>query len=204
MPGLLPERVHWPRIEKDAMENSNNTLKRLEPMTLVEEANRGFVNMAEVLMRVLTWNRPFLDRPGQPAGGQPARSVSAETKPGHQPQKSKAPTIDPQKLEQLKKTVEKFVRPGQPDVVYAARASLDLKKPISSEELDRHLRCLFHQDPDIRFDAVSWLRRNFVAAAVPTLEGVLIIEEDDQVRNEIECALETLRADDNPQKGDLP
>lgn len=184
------------------MENSNHTLKRLEPMTIVVEANKGFVNMAEVLMRVLTWNRPFLDRVERKNGGKSSGGKAVDPSGGKQSRQTKPPVLDPKKLEQLKRTVEKLVRPAELARPGEVEASLQPTRAISNEELDKHLRCLFHQDPDIRFDAVSWLRRNQVRAAVPTLEGVLIIEEDNQVRDEIENALGVLNAND--KKGDLP
>jgi hypothetical protein len=75
-------------------------------------------------------------------------------------------------------------------------------KGAADELLERKLRELFHQDAWHRLAAIRWIREHRCTEAISTLEGVLSIEESDEVRIEIGRALTALGARTSNSKGD--
>lgn len=66
--------------------------------------------------------------------------------------------------------------------------------PRTDEEMLSRLRELFHQDAWHRLAAARWIRQHRCSQAISVLEGVLSIEESDEVRGELERALNVLTA----------
>ncbi len=70
------------------------------------------------------------------------------------------------------------------------------------ETLNTKLKDLFHEDAWSRLAAIRWFRQQRYTEAVTVLEGVLSIEESDEVRSEIERTLRVLNVCRSNNKGD--
>lgn len=66
----------------------------------------------------------------------------------------------------------------------------------------RALRDLFHKDAEQRLVAAQWFRRHGREEVIPALEGMLSIEENQEVRREIVSALREFKPAANQRGGE--
>ena len=166
-----------------------SSLDRLSPGRVADEANRRFVELGRFLMNLTTGQYhhtvPGVDarQPAPPAAdptGKSARFLSALA-------------------DQVDRILRRSSRAGR-DIV-AARYKTAVDAPTGEAER-RWLGRMFHDDAQYRMAAVRWVRERRHTEAIPTLEGVLSIEEDSGVRAEILATLREFEAAKGREKGE--
>jgi len=70
----------------------------------------------------------------------------------------------------------------------------ELHGPVDDESLRARVMELFHHDALHRLAAARWIRQHRRPSVIPVLEGVLPVEENEEVREEIERAIQVLSA----------
>lgn len=140
---------------------------RIDPWRLADEANLRFVELARLLMRLVTLS----------------------------PQARAGLSIDSRALASLAEKVDRLFRRCDTARAPDPHERADARDgSVADESLGPRLKELFHHDALHRLAAARWIRQHRCAGAIPPLEGVLSIEENREVRGEIERALQVLKA----------
>ena len=161
---------------------------RLEAWRLAEEADEGFVRLAQSLMRLFTWRRASGDGQNDP-GPPPADRI---------------PPLYPEAAADLAERVERIVeRCSAQKQNESGRQSEADPDPVLERTLRLSLKELFHQEAGHRLAAVRWIRQRRLSQALPALEGVLAIEESQLVREEILRTLRELKINSQIEPGGI-
>jgi hypothetical protein len=203
---LLRERLYRAGVGGNGMSNKQGKrFGRVNPGRLADEANFKFVGFAAHLMDVVDWNRPIrhLKKGKVNDSKQRPQDEKSNTKAKSRPYWSGF-AFDPKVLAALSKKMERILKRHEKAGVPNPRAASNREEiSFSEEELESKLKELFHQDAWHRLAAIRWLRQHGCSEAISALEGVLSIEESDEVRGEIERALHVLRIRRISNKGEL-
>ncbi len=162
---------------------------QINPRRLAEEADSQFVELAGLLMRFVSWDRP-IRRASRPEADEP--------RPSWKPfafDKGVLASI----AEKLSGLTKRGDRARNSD---CGEQRVEEENPIADTTREEKLKKLFHQDAWHRLAAVRWLRQHRCFEAISALEGALSIEESDEVRGEIERAIHVLTSCRPNNKGE--
>jgi len=176
-------------------EQQKSWTKSLSPVRIADEANNGFVKMAQFLMRVVTWD--FATHSSGHRVTSCQKGVwTQETPPVHtyRPHSVRDDlSSEPYRVAELSKQRSERMPSNRHTSRSQNRANK--REPGLREIEDRiavKFRELFHSNPLIRLSAASWIRERRYREAIPILEGVLSIEDNTEVRDEIIKTIESL------------
>lgn len=169
---------------------------RLDPKRLADEANLRFVGLAELLMRLVTWRRNARCSSKSDTDGRGLRARGEPPDRSGEPRPSRGGlSLDPRTLASLAEKVDRLLRRSDSTRVLDSCEQTDAQNStVADESLRSKLKELFHQDAWHRLAAARWIRQHRRSGAISALEGVLSIEESNEVRGEIERALHVLTA----------
>lgn len=172
-------------------------VQSVNPKRLADEADRGFVDLARFMMRLVTWDRPFWNHEKKVATQGEGMGTTAERESDFEDSSStgRKHPFDSRFFATMSDRIESIMNRGdgnrspQESTPESGHGSTVDRSAVASK-----MRELFHGESAHRLSAVKWIREHRCVESIPTLEGILRIEECPEVNEEIHQTLETFRA----------